>query len=153
MLLSDRFLILNVHPLKKETDMDSVRVIPAYVHGIWDYLGGIALLLAPNLFGFADEGGEAVWIPRILGIAVLAMALLTDYRPGLLKVIPLSAHLLIDVLAGAFLALSPFIFGFSDEDANVWLPHLVVGIAIVVVALLTQTRTETEPATAQSIPR
>ncbi len=46
--------------------MDQIKVIPAYVHGILDYLGGIALLLAPNPFGFEAYGGAAVWIPRVL---------------------------------------------------------------------------------------
>jgi|SRR5690554_4041934 len=123
--------------------MESVRVIPAYVHGVLDYIVGLALLLAPNIFGFTDGPDAAVWIPRILGIVVLGMAILTDYRVGLLRVIPMSVHLMIDYIAGIFLAVSPFVFGFSDEDANVWLPHLVVGIAIFLLTLLT--RTDTEP--------
>jgi hypothetical protein len=40
----------------------------------------------------------------------------------------------------AFLAASPWIFGFADESANVWVPHLVVGIAAVFLGLTTKQR-------------
>ncbi len=124
--------------------MNGMKVIPAHVHGILDYIVGIALLLAPNLFGFAEFGGAAVWIPRLLGVAILGMALLTDNRVGLMRVIPMSTHLMIDYVAGIFLAISPFIFGFSNASGNVWLPHVVVGIAIFLLALLTETIPEPE---------
>jgi hypothetical protein len=40
---------------------------------------------------------------------------------------PMAVHNFIDIAAGALLAASPWIFGFADETANVWVPHLVVG--------------------------
>ena len=42
--------------------------------------------------------------------------------------------------AGTLLAASPWIFGFADETANVWLPHLVVGIAAIFLGLTTVQR-------------
>jgi hypothetical protein len=47
-----------------------MRIFPTYLHAI-DYIGGIFLLLIPNIFRFADLGGAPVWIPRIIGIVVL----------------------------------------------------------------------------------
>lgn len=126
--------------------MNGIKVIPAHIHGITDYPTGIALLLAPNLFGFDHLGGAPVWIPRILGVAILGMAVLTNYRVGLIRLIPMSVHLMIDYVAGIFLAASPFLFGFSDEPANAWLPHVVVGLMIFVITLLTQTHSDTETA-------
>lgn len=67
------------------------------------------------------------------------MALLTRYELGVLKVLPMSLHLWIDVLASIFLAASPFLLGFSDEDANVWVPHVVVGLLYLVISLMTET--------------
>ena len=49
----------------------------------------------------------------------------------------MAVHNLFDILAGAFLAASPWIFGFADESANVWLPHVVVGLAAVFLGLTT----------------
>lgn len=119
--------------------MNQMKFIPPYVHGILDYLGAILLILAPNLFGFADYGGAAVWVPRVLGVAILGMAILTQYRVGLVRLIPMQAHLLVDYIASIFLAASPFLFGFSEAPSNVWLPHVVVGVAILMLSLLTQT--------------
>jgi hypothetical protein len=47
-------------------------------------------------------------------------------------------HNLMDVVAGAFLAASPWLFGFADESANVWVPHVVVGPAAVGLGLMTK---------------
>ena len=122
--------------------MDGLRMIPPKVHGIMDYLIGIVLLLAPNLLGFAEVGGAAVGIPRVLGVIILLQALVTDWEVGIARALPLRAHLMLDYLLGAFLAVSPFLFGFSDEEANAWTPHVVVGLLILGQALLTRTRRE-----------
>lgn len=119
-----------------------MKKISSKVHGVLDYLGGIALIAAPMLFGFEDLGGAAVWIPRVLGVAFLLQALMTDYELGVVKVLPFSMHLMVDYLAAAFLAISPFLFNFADEDANVWMPHLVVGITYFVITMMTKSKVE-----------
>ncbi|HYE33165.1 MAG TPA: SPW repeat protein [Methylomirabilota bacterium] len=115
-----------------------MKVIPAYMHGIMDYLGGLLLLMAPNLFGFADVGGAPVLIPRLLGIIILAQALLTDYEVGLFKVMPMRMHIFNDYFASLFLAASPWLFGFADQPSNVWMPHLFAGLSIFVLSLMTE---------------
>jgi hypothetical protein len=44
-------------------------------------------------------------------------------------------HLMIDLFSGIFLAASPWLFGFADE---IYLPHLVLGIAEIGAALTTE---------------
>ena len=61
----------------------------------------------------------------MLGIGLIAYSLFTNYELGVWKVAPMAVHNLIDIAAGALLAASPWIFGFADESANVWVPHLV----------------------------
>jgi hypothetical protein len=51
-------------------------------------------------------------------------------------------HLVFDIVASLFLALSPWIFGFAGQAANVWLPHVVVGAAVIVVVIFSQTQPE-----------
>jgi hypothetical protein len=121
------------------TEAATMRFISTKVHGVLDYLMGIVLLLAPNLLGFADVGGAAVWIPRLIGGMILLQALMTRYELGLLKVLPMSMHLMIDYIASLFLAVSPFLFGFSDQ---VWVPHVVVGAMIFLESLMTETQPE-----------
>ncbi len=109
------------------------------VHSIIGFVVGIALLIAPNLFGFSDVGGAAVLVPRILGVIIILSELTVQGSFSKMGMIPMKLHIMMDVVLGAFLALSPWIFGFADEEANAWVPHLVVGIAIMGYALVTRT--------------
>lgn len=118
----------------------SYKFIPTKVHGVLDYLVGIALILAPMLFGFAELGGPAVIIPIVLGIGLILYSIFTRYEWGLVKVLGMPYHLIFDVLASVFLAASPFIFGFADEALNVWLPHVVVGITVILVVIFSQSQ-------------
>ena len=121
--------------------MNAIRFLPTSVHGVLDYLVGIALIAAPYLFGFASVGGIAVYLPIILGIGLILYSLITNYELGIpgIKFIPMPYHLGFDFVAAALLAASPFLFGFSSKPLNVWLPHLVVGIAVILVVLVSQT--------------
>ena len=49
----------------------------------------------------------------------------------------MAVHNLIDIAAGALLAASPWLFGFADNSANVWVPHVVVGLAAIFLGLTT----------------
>ncbi|MDB6065649.1 MAG: hypothetical protein JWR26_1857 [Pedosphaera sp.] len=116
-----------------------MKTIPTYVHGIIDYIAGIALLLAPSLFGFSQLGGAPVDVARTAGLIVVVMALFTNYELGLFKVLPMKTHLLIDYILGVCLAISPWLFSFSHQPYNVWMPQVAAGVLLFVVTLLTQT--------------
>lgn len=130
--------------------MDSIRFIPTAVHGVLDYVVGIVLIAAPWIFGFAYVGGIAVYLPIVLGIGLILYSLLTRYELGIpgVKFIPMPFHLVIDFIAAVLLAASPFIFGFYTRPLNVWLPHLVVGIVVIIVVLVSQTHPRMVVATA-----
>lgn len=119
----------------------SYKFIPTKVHGVLDYLVGIALIFAPWLFNFSQVGGAAVIIPMVLGVGLIAYSLFTKYEWGLIKIVGMPYHLIIDIIASLFLIASPFIFGFYNMDMwNVWVPHVVVGIAVVIVVIFSQTQ-------------
>jgi hypothetical protein len=128
--------------------MDSIRFLPTSVHGILDYIVGIVLIAAPWIFGFAYVGGAALIVPIVLGIALILYSLITRYEWGIpgIRFLQMPYHLLIDFVAAAFLAASPWIFGFAYKPLNVWLPHLVVGIVVIVVVLVSQTHPRTAEA-------
>ena len=76
-----------------------MRFIPARIHGVVDYPWGLLIAASPWLFGFAD-GSAAQWMPVLLGGGIVLMNLLTDYEPGLVRIIPVSVHLVVDALGG-----------------------------------------------------
>jgi uncharacterized membrane protein HdeD (DUF308 family) len=113
-----------------------MRFIPTKFHAPLDYIVGAALIAAPWIFQFSEHKAATV-VPIVLGIGLIAYSLFTNYELGVWKVAPMAVHNLIDVAAGAFLALSPWLFGFANESANVWVPHLVVGLAAIFLGLTT----------------
>lgn len=109
-------------------------MIDTRTHGILDYATGALLLAAPYLFGFAT-GGIEQWLPQLLGAMTIAMSLFTDYELSISRAIPLRVHLGMDMLSGALLAVSPWLFGFAGL---IWWPHLLVGLVEIVVPMLTR---------------
>jgi len=124
--------------------MNSIRFVPTGLHGYFDYIGGIGLIAAPFIFGFFSVGGIAVILPMVLGVGLILYSLLTNYERGIpaLKFIPMPVHLLLDFVASALLAASPFLFGFWHQAPNVWLPHLIAGIGVILLVLVSQTQVQ-----------
>ena len=108
--------------------------INSRAHGVLDYVVGVLLIIAPYLFGFADDepARNAAWI---VGGGSLLYSLFTAYELSIAKVIPYRVHLGLDIAAGIFLAASPWLMSFSDR---VVAPHLVVGLLEIGVALLSR---------------
>lgn len=112
-----------------------MRFLPTRVHGVIDYVWGVALIATPWVFGFAN-GGAAQWVAVIFGLGAILYSLVTAYEVGVLRILPMELHLGLDAVAGVFLAASPWLFGFARE---VFLPHLLFGLFSVVASLVTKT--------------
>lgn len=116
-----------------------MRFIPTRIHGMLDYLMGTLLIASPWLFNF-NRGGAETWVPVILGASVILYSIFTDYELGAVRKLSMSTHLWLDVLGGAFLAVSPWLF---DFDEYVYLPHLILGLAEMGAGLMTKTVPDT----------
>lgn len=116
-----------------------MRIISTRIHGIIDLIVAGALIFTPFIFGFASMGGAPVVIPIILGIIMACYSELTDDEEGILRVISVPFHMMLDIVLAAGLMLSPYLFNFIDQPLNVWLPHVAIGIILMVVAALSNT--------------
>jgi len=116
-----------------------MRVISTKTHGAIDYLTGAGLLAAPALLGISDVPAAAR-VLRAAGLAATAYSLLTEYEFGLVRVIPMPAHLAMDAASGALMAASPWLFGFAGRGARYRWPHVVMGLSEVLAALTSKTR-------------
>ena len=111
-----------------------MRFLPTSVHGVIDYLWGLALLASPWILGFADVPA-AKWVAIVFGVGAILYSALTAYELGLLKILPMPMHLILDGIGGIVLAASSFLFGFADQV--LW-PHLLFGLFSVVACFVTR---------------
>ena len=115
-----------------------MRFISRKFHAVLDYIVGILLIAAPWLLNF-DDIEAAKWTAGGGGALILLMSFVTDYEGGGRKMLSMSTHLTMDVIAGLFLAASPWIFNFDEQ---VYLPHLIVGILEMGAGLFTERRSQ-----------
>jgi hypothetical protein len=116
-----------------------MKFISTKVHTIIGLFVGVVLVFASSIFGFTDNAVAAT-IPVIVGVFIIINELITTSPYSLVKLVPMKVHIILDVMTGVFLAVSPWLFGFMDSDqSNQWIPHLVVGMLVAGYALLTST--------------
>ncbi|MHA4846797.1 SPW repeat domain-containing protein [Flavitalea antarctica] len=117
-----------------------MKLISSRVHGYLDYIVGALLVATPWLFGFA-RGGAETWVFIAQGTLAILYSLLTNYELGVVRILSMRVHLVLDLAASLFLAFSPWIFGFSDY---IWVPHIIFGIMEILVVALSVSTSGTE---------
>jgi hypothetical protein len=109
--------------------------IPAFVHGLLEYGAGALLIAAPFLFAFDSDTATAVSI--VAGVAVLIIAASTAMSTGLIKSIPVHAHVILDYALASLLIASPFLFGF-DDDGTATAFFIVLGVIHLLLTIATR---------------
>ena len=107
--------------------------VSARLHGVLDYATVAAFLNAPMVFGF--HGTPATIVYWVAGIHLL-MTGCTDFPVGFFMWIPFKIHGVIELLAGLFLLVAPWVFGFA-QDAAARNFFLAIAIILLVVVALT----------------
>lgn len=108
---------------------------PLGVHAAIEYLAGALFIAAPFLFGFDSGAAKAVSI--VVGVVILGIAASTDWRPAVMRSIPVPFHLALDLVLVALLVASPFIFGFSG-DGGATAFFIVLGVVHLLLTLGTR---------------
>jgi hypothetical protein len=116
--------------------------IPAFVHGVVEYLVAILFIAAPFLFNFEEDAPVAVSL--VVGVVMLIIAACTHWQTGLIDTISVHAHVMLDYLLAIFLIASPFIFGFDDDGTAVAL-FIVVGVAYLLLTIATRFVNDEQP--------
>jgi hypothetical protein len=117
--------------------------IPLNLHAALEPLIALLIVAAPWIFGFS-ENDSATAICVLVGVVMLLVGSMTDWRLSLVRLIPLRGHLTGDLLVGAVLILSPLIFGFADQGGPTRF-MVIAGLLELTTALMTRwDRTEAE---------
>ena len=94
-----------------------LRFVTKTIHAYLDYPVAFALMGLPFLLGLGSSNPMALWLSVATGAAAFLLTVLTDHETGVIRVLPYSFHLAVDLAVGlAFLA-APFVLGFAGLDA------------------------------------
>jgi hypothetical protein len=111
------------------------------IHGIIDYLSVPVLLLAGPLFGFDALPAK---ITSTLAGVVLVYSAATAYPPGLVKLLSLNAHRVIDIILAIGLIAAPWLFHFEQPSAR-WFFVAMGLVSLLVVSMTDFSRAATGP--------
>ena len=115
--------------------------IPTVVYGVLNYLLSFTMIAAPWLFGLVYVSSAALLIPIYIGWLQFIMAVFADNETGFVKKFPMQIHLVIDVLMGFFLMVSPWLYTFwfdtRDRQGAFW-PELLLGGLLLVLGIFTK---------------
>ncbi len=109
--------------------------IPTAFYGVLNYILSLTLIASPWLFGYADVSSAALLIPIYFGWLQLIMAIFVDNETGFVKQFPMQMHLVLDVVMGFIIMVSPWLWDFSSK---VFLPQLLMGLLLFCMGLFTR---------------
>jgi hypothetical protein len=89
--------------------------ISTLTHGILDMLTAATLARLPSALGFSTRTTRAL---QAAAATKFAYSLMTDNELGLVRAIPMKAHLALDAASGVALAALPFMLDEDDEMAT-----------------------------------
>jgi hypothetical protein len=116
--------------------------IPAFAHGLFEYIGGIALIALPLVLGY--DSGAATAASIVLGVLVIFLTATTTWGTSLINSVPLPVHILLDYALAAVLIASPFLFSFSDESTPTAV-FIAAGVLQLLVSIGTRYRKDEAP--------
>ena len=89
-----------------------MKLLSPKLHGIIDYVSVGGLVLAPTLFGL---NGTAATLAYALAGIHLTMTLLTAFPLGLIKLVPLRLHGVVEIVVGLSLVVVPWVVATTLE--------------------------------------
>ena len=89
--------------------------ISTQAHGVLDYLTAATLATLPSVFGFSERTTRAL---QMMAVGKLCYSLVTDNELGVVRALPMKAHLAMDAVSGVALAALPFMLDEDDDTAT-----------------------------------
>jgi hypothetical protein len=108
------------------------KLLSTKAHGSIDYATAGALLVAPRVLGLSER---VTTLLTGAALGTLGYSLLTRYERGLVRVLPMRAHLALDLAQGAALCAAPLLL--PDEDDAVKAALVGLGVFELAVTLAT----------------
>jgi hypothetical protein len=113
-----------------------MRFVPTAAHGLADYVVGLIVVGLPFYFGWT---GASRFTFVTLGVLVICYSLLTDYELGLVRVLRIRFHLLLDALFGLAMLAIPMLLHLPNDSR---IPVYVIGVLSLLLSLTTKIRAQ-----------
>lgn len=110
-----------------------MKFISPHIHGLIDYLSVVFFLLSPAVFGFT--GLTAIFAYALGGLHLL-LTVFTNFRLGIVKIVPVGVHAVIEVLTGIALIVLAWTV-FKDNKQNSSLYFDIVGTVVLLTWAVT----------------
>ena len=110
-----------------------LRFVTRSIHAYLDYPVALSLMAAPFLLGLGASHPLAFWLAVTTGAAAFVLTVFTDHHLGLVRVLPYSLHLAVDLAVGLVFVAAPFALGFKGIDA--WYYWLNGAAVLTVISL------------------
>jgi hypothetical protein len=117
--------------------------VPAFIHGLLEYIAGAALIAAPFVLAY-NADGTATAVSIVAGVVVLVLTASSALSTGLIKSIPVQAHVVLDYIYAALLIAAPFIFAFTG-DGTATAVFVVLGVFHLLLTIATRFIREPRP--------
>ena len=108
-------------------------------HGIVDYVVSGVIALLPKMM---NTSPKVTMLMEASAGTSAAYSAMTNYELGLVKVLPMKAHLALDAISGGMLLGAAMMF--DDEEPDVRATLAGIGLFEIAAAMTTQTRSSTE---------
>lgn len=117
--------------------------ISTTLFGYINYVLALVMMSSPWLFGFAHFGGAAFFFPFMFGWFHLLMAIFSISKAGMVGIFPIQMHCTLETITGFVFVVIPWMYGFH---AKVWLPHVIMGIVLLILGIYTKNSPLRNPA-------
>jgi hypothetical protein len=110
-------------------------------NGEYDYTDAYVYVYASDHvteLSYDDDAAKIVAV--LIGAGILVLAVVSDAPTGLARTLPAASHVVIDYVLGLLLVVLPFVFGFAGDDNAATAFFIALGVAYVVLAVLTRYR-------------
>jgi hypothetical protein len=112
-----------------------MKLLSPKIHGVIDYLSVGGLVLAPSVLGLTGPGATLAY--ALAGIH-LTMTVLTAFPLGLIKLVPLRLHGIVEIVVGISLLVAPWALATTlDLGGNGRLFYSAFGAVLIAVWFLT----------------
>ncbi|MDF7813012.1 hypothetical protein [Hymenobacter sp. YC55] len=105
-----------------------MKILSPTAHGVVDVMFITVLAMAPIVLDLEPAIDTACFV---MAGGYLVLTLLTDFKLGLIRIVPLQIHGWLDLMTGVLLLAAPFLFKFPQAGAERGLFWLLGAVSVI----------------------